>query len=204
MKRRSVKVRYIFFALFVLLLTLALTTRVLVPLDEFLLGQGARFLLGYYSLTGEQKDATGARSEVHVVSKLSNEFSQTIIINTHASLGAEVVSGDALVGFVTSSTENASKVEFIASPGRKIDSVLVRSGIPLALQGRGASILTAQLPKGSDVHVGDEVYYDPGRSMRIGTVARIDEGESDPFIIVVVLTSVNPTTLQDVEIVLPK
>lgn len=203
MRRRSIKVRYIFFGAFSLFFVIALFTKILVPFEQFTLRVANSIVFQNLQVLKSESLVSSTipnSSSIHVIAKRSDEFQDVFLINKSVEVGTKVLSGDSLVGIVTVQSNNSSKVQSITSPFFKIQGVISRSGIPLELIGQGVSLLEARVPRGSDVQKGDIVYNDDGDALSLGTVSRIIDVVSDPFLILMVSSPVNLTTLQQVEL----
>jgi hypothetical protein len=205
MRKRSVRVQYIFFGGIVLFFVLAFFTMALVPFEEFLLRMASSAIFGYGRIAGGAGTSSLAGADanlVHVITKRSDEFQDVFLVNKSVSVGTKVLSGDTLVGFVVLQGAHSSKVQSITSPFFKINGVISRVGIPIELQGKGAQLLGGCLPRGSDVQKGDVVFHSEGDALSIGIVAQIIDIASDPFLEIIVLSSVNLTTISDVQFLL--
>ena len=137
-----------------------------------------------------------APSEVLILAKHADEFSSVILINKSLPKRTEIISENTLVGFVLESAGSISKVELITASSAKVGGVLGRSGIIAEFEGRGAGLLEAHLPKGSDVSEGDAVFYGENIGLVVGGVVRVDDNPANPFVDVFVQSPINITTLQ--------
>lgn len=205
MRRRSRNIRHLIGGTFLLIASVALFTKILVPLEYTLLNIAGSVLLGYNQIpipapADSSADATLKDYEARIIGKRADEFQETFLISKPSPKGTTVLVGDILIGITSSDSGTFSKVEMITSPSFTIDGVFDRSGIPATFQGKGASILEAQIPRGSDVVMGDVAYYDKGLKLRIGTVVKIQDTPSNPFITIWVRHPTNITTLQKVEL----
>ena len=203
MRRRSIRVRYVFFGAISLFFVLDFFTQILIPLERFTLTVANSFVFSNFQAIenlGKPQNILLNPAAIRVVAKRSDEFQDMFLINTSAPVGAKVLSGDVLVGIVVEQSIDVSKVQAVTSPFFKINGVLSRSGIPLELTGQGASLLEARVPRGSDVQKGDVIYHDEGDALSLGVVSRIIDVVSDPFLVLMVSSSVNLTTIQHVEL----
>jgi hypothetical protein len=202
MRRRSVKVSYLLSAIAILFAVMVFCTSFLGPVEGTLLDLAGRLLLGTRAvfphnntLSLPPSSASGAR----VIAKRSDEFRDIFLIDKAFDVNQKIFSGDVLIGFVISSGNNTSKVRSITSPGFKVDGVSERAGIPLSLEGKGASILESKVPRGSDIREGDIITHNEGNAHIVGSIQKIIDVASDPFLRVIVLHPVNFSTLATVE-----
>lgn len=201
MRRRLAKFRYLVFGLFLAIAILAVFTQVLLPLESFMLDTAASFVLAVRRAPLGQ-DATQpslSHDEVRIIAKNSNEFQDVLLINKSLPEGTKIIVGEVLVGFISEQGIRASKARLITSPFFKVHGVFARSGIPATFEGKGASVLEARLPRGSDITVGDVVYHDEGELLVIGNVVQIIDEPSSVFLTIYVQHAVNSTNLNIVQ-----
>ncbi|MSR76012.1 MAG: hypothetical protein EXS68_00260 [Candidatus Ryanbacteria bacterium] len=200
MKRRSVSVRIIIIAVILFFSTIALFTKILVPAQRIVLDGLGGLLLGVRSFSDAVSGGvTIPEGVVRIIARRADEFQNTFIISASVAEGAKVVSGDTLVGVVVARGSMASKVEAITAPGFILHGTIQRSGVPAELHGKGALLLEARLPRGTDVQKGDAIVEDQGTPLGIGVVVDIIDSPSDPFVTVIVQSPVNIYTLSYVE-----
>ncbi|MDA1334662.1 MAG: hypothetical protein O2794_01440 [bacterium] len=197
MRRHSINTKYILLGVFLLFSALIVTTRVLAPLERFLLDGAASLLIGTDSLTSHLPEIQNNDS-IRVVAKRSDEFRDILILNRAIPVGTPIVEGDILIGFIIFEGNSSSRMQIVSSPSYGVDGVFERSGIPARLEGRGAGILETRVPRGSDIIRGDTIYYDEERQLSIGSVARVEDVASNPFITLIITHPINVTTLTHV------
>lgn len=196
MKRRFVDKRALAVAIFVVLAVIVIFTTLLMPFERLLINISRNALLGFHAIINTTDVSVFDKDRLRVIAKHSDEFQDVFLLSRTVPVGSRIVfGGDVLVGIV----EASARVRAITSPFFRIDGVFARSAIPTAFEGKGAGILEARLPRGSDVVVGDDVYVDDSRTLLVGRIARIVDIASDPFITVVVLSPVDITTLMFVD-----
>lgn len=205
MKRRSVKFSYLFSAILILFAVMVFYSKILAPFHGEMLDGIGRFLLGLDALSGGELSGA-SREQVPgalIIERRSDEFRDILILNKKSAEGSKATAGDVLVGRVISSGDQVSMVRLVTSPGFKIDGVSERSGIPVSLEGKGAGLLETRVPRGTDIQEGDIITHNAGDALVIGTVRKITDVASDPFLLVTVLHAVNNTTLKSVDLVAP-
>ncbi|MEK7643323.1 MAG: rod shape-determining protein MreC [Patescibacteria group bacterium] len=198
MRRRSVRARFFALGTGVLLLVLAFAFKLMLPVERFLIDTTSRVLLGYDRLTLGAEISQLAPDSIFVVGRHAHEFSDIAFLNKSLPVSTVIVRDRILIGFVIESGNRSSKVEIITSPVSRVDGIFERSGISTVFQGFGAELLQAELPKGSDVQIGDTVYWAEDPSLVMGTVARIDDLNSEPFLRVLVKHAATVSTLLSV------
>jgi len=192
MKRRSVDRRALFVSIFIAFAVIVIFTSLLVPFEKFLINVSRNALLGFHIITNATGSSVFDKDRLRIIGKHSDEFQDVFLLSRVIPAGSRIVSGgDVLVGIV----EDDGRARAITSPFFRIDGVFVRSAIPAAFEGKGAGILEARLPRGSDVVVGDDVYVDDSRTLLVGRVVRIVDIASDPIMAIVILSPIDTTTL---------
>ncbi len=195
MKRRSVNVRSLALGFFLLFAMAALFTRVLLPLESLILGKiGAYLLRSEAIFEGRSPEPLGPG--IHVVGKRANEFQEIFIIDVVAPIGSKVLDGNIFLGTVIASGNALSKVMPISAPSSSLEGVFGRSGIPAHFQGKGAGILEVELPRGTDVVAGETIYS--LENLIIGTVVKVADVPSNPFLKVIVSHPTNFMTLKTI------
>lgn len=199
MRKRYVRIRYIFFGIFLLALCLVVFTRVFVPVQRIIIDTVGDFIWAYQEVRSMGVSQVNTPGSFPIISKRSDEFQNVILVSGDISPGSRAIVANALVGNVIESGNHIAKVQLIGSPGVGLDGVFIRSGIPARFEGRGAGILETKVPRGSDVVVGDAVYQDVGEVLLVGVVGQIIDVSSDPFLTVRIVSAINLTTLQAIE-----
>lgn len=201
MRRRSVSIRIVIVAIVLFFATIALFTKILVPAERIVLDGLGGLLLGVHSFSNAVSgNIETPEGEVRIIARRADEFQNTFIIRASVPEGSRAVSGGALIGVVIGKGSTVSKVEAISAPGFILHGVIGRSGVPIELHGKGAMLIEARLPRGTDVQVGDSVVEDQGTALAVGSVVDIADSASDPFVTVIVQSPVNLYTLSSVEI----
>jgi hypothetical protein len=200
MKKRSLSVPVVIGSILIIFAALALFTSILLPTQVFIVDVVSGLLLGYKDYGDNSASLPDELEAIRVIAKRSDEFQSIITISKSAESGSLVIKDEVLIGFVISSGSTSSKVESITSPFYRTNGVIAGSGIPAEYEGKGAGILEARLPRGSQVFAGDIVLHDEGRRLIMGTVIDIIDAVSDPFLTVRIQNPVNLTTLSEVEI----
>jgi cell shape-determining protein MreC len=111
--------------------------------------------------------------------------------------------GTTMVGSVSELYAHASRVTLISSPGEKYEGLLhLRSGetLAVAVEGQGGGSLFAQVPSGTQVHVGDSVVLPGVAGGLIARVRQVEAGESDSFSTIYLSLPVSVSSLYFVEV----
>lgn len=198
MKRRSVKPVYLVSGGLLLFVTLVFFTRIIVPVERFSLDLLGATLFRYQQLNGSAvvQNENLPQGSFRVIGKRADEFADAFLIYPKAPRGRRVLfEGNILLGSVVEEGDSASRIQLISSPAIKTPAVFGRSGIPVTFDGKGAGLLEARLPRGSDIEKGDVAYVDDGDIFIVGSVVRIIDIAGDPLITILVEQPVNLTTL---------
>ncbi|MEQ1561567.1 MAG: rod shape-determining protein MreC [Nitrospira sp.] len=173
------------------------TKNALVERDLFLEDQLSDLklkLADYDLVTSENQDlrnqlgrnSVDTRILSRVLSKPPRSPYDTLVIDVGSSQGVTLgnkvyLSGNVIVGLVTSVTPRTSLVRLFSAGDQKQESVLSRTGASFELQGKGGANFTVEVPKDTDVVVGDVLTY-PGISTGvIGSVYSIDTNSQSSF-----------------------
>ena len=110
----------------------------------------------------------------------------TLIIDVGASQGVTLgnkvyLSGNIIIGLITSVTSRASLVRLFSSGGEKQEAILSRTGASFELVGRGGENLQIEVPKDTDILWGDSFVYPGLSSSIIGNVYYIDTNSQSSF-----------------------
>lgn len=197
MRKRSIRVSYFFVGIFLLGASLIIFTRIIVPIEQLLIDMLGRVLLGVgYAIENvERRPHNQPPGEVRVVGRHADQFSDVFLVDGRALSGSRVLRDHVLIGFVVETGERFSKVQALSSPVSKITGVFERTGIITELQGKGAGLLEARVPRGSDVAIGDQIIENTGDIFIIGSITKIIDVPSDPLLGIVVSQPVNLQTL---------
>jgi len=142
-----------------------------------------------------------------VLTKPNRSLYDTLIIDVGENAG--VIEGDRVlyggtivIGKIVEVFKGSSKVLLISSPGEEIDVMVGGSNIETMAYGRGGGVFELELPRDTDVVVGDVVAV-PGIISRIlGTVEHIETKPSNPFKTILFKGPVNIFELKWVEVVI--
>jgi cell shape-determining protein MreC len=84
----------------------------------------------------------------------------------------------------------------LLSKGERVTEGVTQGGVTLTLLGQGGGNFTADLPKATDLLVGEEVYLRSNPSFKLGTVVSVKEDEQGGIEKAYVRGSYNPVTSQ--------
>jgi len=130
----------------------------------------------------------------------------TLIIDAGTAVGVSVgdrvlANGNFYIGTVSQADNDSAKVTLFSSPGEKIQVLVGANAIEQEATGLGGGNFSIQMPKGSNIAVGDSIIL-PSISPNIfATVGRIDSEVADSFETIAFRIPVNIDTLQWVEVV---
>ena len=122
----------------------------------------------------------------NILSKPPRSPYDTLVIDVGAgegvTLGNKVyLSGNVVIGLITSVTSHTSLVRLFSSGGEKQEAILLRTGTSFEIIGRGGANLKVEVPKDTDILLGDAFIY-PGLSGSIiGSVYYIDTNSQSSF-----------------------
>jgi len=141
-----------------------------------------------------------------VLTKPNRSIYDTLIIdvgeNAGITKGDKVLYGGTIViGEIVEVFKNSSKILLLSSPGEVIDVVVGNSNIETLAYGRGGGVFELELPRDTEVAVGDVVSV-PGIISRVlGTVEHVETKPSNPFQTVLFKGPVNIFKLKWVEVI---
>lgn len=132
----------------------------------------------------------------------------TLAIDVGAALGVaegDTVSagGGALIGTISQVSEAGARVTLYSAPAEKYDALLslhVGGRLPVTVVGMGGGSMSAQVPAGSGVAVGDEVLFAGIVGGISGRVVGVEAGIGESFATIYLRLPVNPQSLQFVEV----
>jgi cell shape-determining protein MreC len=128
----------------------------------------------------------------------------SLVIDAGTAEGANVsdwvaAAGGAVIGAIAEAGAHTSQVELLSAPGAQYQGILSAddgSSVPVTLSGQGGGSLTAQVPDGTSVKVGDSIAI-PGVAEGIeATVSAVLQGEGQSFITLYLELPANPEALQ--------
>ncbi|MDE2071652.1 MAG: rod shape-determining protein MreC [Patescibacteria group bacterium] len=134
----------------------------------------------------------------------------TLIIDAGSDEG--VVVGDAvsaggttLIGTVSQVYGTTARVALFSSPGSSYDALLGHAGatVPLPVVGQGQGSLSAEVPAGTPVAVGDPIVAPGIAGGYLGSVARIEAPDNSTFETLYITAPASPSLLHFVQVVLP-
>ena len=199
MRRRSLNIRKLFGGLIIVFGIIVFFTTALLPLERFILDFASSFLWRYNDLTRQQTSDFFPPDGIRVIGRRSDEFQTTFLVNKPLTEGTKIISGNILIGIVRSQSNTASKVESLSSPFLKTEGIFERSGVATKLEGKGAGLMEASVPRGVAVERGDAVWYDEGHILLLGRVAKVVDSQSNPFLTILIEHPINFSTLWIVE-----
>jgi cell shape-determining protein MreC len=128
----------------------------------------------------------------------------TLLIDAGAMEGVVVgdlvaASGQAFIGRVSEVYAHQSRVVLLSAPGETYQALL-RGTIPLAVEGQGGGSMRAEVPAGTEVHVGDDVQFPGLMPAMAGKVSATEVKEGESFIVVFMRLPVNVAELRFVEV----
>lgn len=191
MKRRFINTRGLILTSIAVVAVLVFFTTVLMPLERVLVSISRGALLGAADITAVFRAHTFDENRLRIVARQIDEFQETFLLNKNLSPGTRIVAQNVLIGVI----DDAGRMRAITAPLFRVDGVFTRSGIQAVFVGRGAGILAVELPRGSDVSIGDDIYSNTSHALLLGQVARIIETPADPFQTVLVLSPVDLSTI---------
>ena len=102
-------------------------------------------------------------------------------VSEEVSLGNKVyLSGNIIIGKISSITSKTSIVELFSSGGVKQEAILSRTGASFILNGHGGANFTLEVPKDTDIVWGDVFLY-PGPQSILGSVYYINTNAQSSF-----------------------
>ncbi len=112
--------------------------------------------------------------------------------------------GSVYIGTIVQVYPTTSRALLYSSPGQTYDAALIgsstRQSTPISVTGQGAGSMTAQVPAGTDVSVGDEVEFPGIMPEFIARVTYIESNAQESFKTIYMQLPVDPLTLPDVEV----
>ncbi len=201
MRRRSFNLRRFLGGVIVVVATIVIFTRVFMPLERFFIDRASTILSWYAGIATSMWASVSLPPDgTRIIGRRFDEYQNIFFVNQSLSEGTKIISGNVFVGIVRTQGANASKVEAISSPFFRSQGIFERSGLSFELEGKGAGLLETKVPRGVSIENGEAIWYDEGRLLLLGRVAKVIDVPSDPFLTVLVLQPVNITTLWSVEI----
>ena len=141
---------------------------------------------------------SGSMSRIYsqVLSKPPRSPYDTLVIDQGITEGISVgnkvyLSGNIVSGVGSWVTAHTSLVELFSSGNQKQEVVLSRTGVSFELKGRGGANFQLEVPKDTDIAIGDVFEYPGISSSIIGSVYHIDSGSQSSFKIIYVRIPVN-------------
>ena len=120
-------------------------------------------------------------------------------------VGAQVMAlGDFVVGFVTTVFPQTSQVTFYSSPGVKTNILIGEQRIPATAEGRGGNNFITQLPRDSEVAVGDVVTLSHFDTQVFAVVEEVIRSSTDAFQTVLFKNPVNIFNTKWIQVVVPE
>ena len=121
-----------------------------------------------------------------ILSKPPNSPYDTLLIDVGTSLGLQIghkvyLSDNIIIGTVTSVTEKTSVATLFSSSGQKQRATLLRTGTTFELSGHGGANFIMEVPKESDILVGDIFIYPGIMQSVIGNVYYINTNSQSSF-----------------------
>ena len=121
-----------------------------------------------------------------ILSKPPNSPYDTLLIDAGTSLGLQVgdkvyLSENIIIGTVMSVTDKTSVTTLFSSSGQKQRATLLRTGTVFELSGRGGANFIVEVPKESDILVGDIFIYPGILQSVISNVYYIDANSQSSF-----------------------
>lgn len=131
----------------------------------------------------------------------------TLVVDAGQAQGIAVgdlvyASGQALVGVVREVYASSARVELFSTPGASYQATL-NGTLPVAVEGQGGGSMSAAVPAGTDVAVGDTVAFPGLYGGVVAAVSAVDAKEGESFIVIYMHLPVNPADLARVEIQKP-
>lgn len=97
------------------------------------------------------------------------------------SIGQEAFAGGGVpIGVVSDVLANFSRITLFSAPGMAVDGWIGQDNIPIKINGAGAGVMNASVPRTSNIIVGDIVFAPGPGMLPIGTVTRVDSDPSSP------------------------
>jgi cell shape-determining protein MreC len=115
--------------------------------------------------------------------------------------------GSTVIGVVSQTYVHTARITYFSSPGQTYDAILtthgtstVMSGKPIQLQGGGSGSLSAQIPSGTTVSVGDSIVLQDIHTPFVATVTKVENISGSSFITLYAHMPVNPAELRFVRV----
>lgn len=108
--------------------------------------------------------------------------------------------GGIAIGEIQDVYQNTAKAILYSSSGQSVDVVINGSNIPVTAEGRGSGNFAIQIPRDTQVAVGDLIYLPDHTDRIVGTVERIEDTPNDPFKTLLFKSPVNIFEIQWVQI----
>lgn len=152
--------------------------------------------------------ADAARPEVAaaVLTRPPGTPYDTLVLDAGAhqgvAVGQRVVMGALVLGIIDEVYPDSSRAALYSSPGQSYDAVLTTAGgaVPVTIEGQGAGSMSARVPSGTAVAVGDRVEF-PGLSGgMVGSITAIEGADTSTFKTIYLHLPVNLFALQYVYI----
>jgi len=152
------------------------------------------------------RDVTEQTVFATVLTKPNRSLYDTLIIDVGKNAG--IVKGDKVlyggtivIGKIVEVLKNSSKVLLLSSPREVVDVIVGNNNIETLAYGRGGGVFELELPRDTEVKIGDVIAI-PGIISRVlGTVEHIETKPSNPFKTILFKGPVNIFELKWVEVV---
>jgi len=155
-------------------------------------------------LGSSEKQVAQAPSIIaHVIARppMSPYDSLVVAQGAHAGVtpGMEAFgAGGVPLGVVASVTSNTARIVLFSSSGVSTTGWVGKNNTAIVLNGAGAGVLTASLPRSADIVVGDTVFVPGPGLIPVGVVSRVDGDPSSPVVVLRILPTQNLFSVTDV------
>ena len=141
-----------------------------------------------------------------VLAKPSQTPYDTLVIDVGQKHGVKkgniILSENVVLGRIAEVFYSSSKVVLFSTAGQEITVSVGDDGVSAQAKGLGGGNFEIQLPKNTEVSVGDTIYLSNINPQVFGVVERIESGTKDAFEKILFKSPVNPSTISKVEVVL--
>jgi cell shape-determining protein MreC len=133
----------------------------------------------------------------------------TLIIDVGSSSGVMIndkvlADGNTFIGYISEVYDNNSKVVLYSSPGEKVNVLIGNNNVEKEAVGLGGGNFKVEMPRESDIKVGDNITIPSISTNVFGVVEKIEFKESDSFQSVLFKNPTNISELKWVEVLLSK